>query len=125
MGWEAQKGYWLAASDRFMYKVAQTHQNFIWIVVNKNPEGERNLKETVLYRAELQRLGEAMLKAPLWKPSLHVVDLTSKCKVVAGLIRSRVEHYARRLVEVYCRPCRSEPSTCASYSYGFQHEKPY
>ena len=110
--WDRKKNWWNAASIKMAQAMAFHNVQNIMIALHKTFQGDYSFYKTVLYRAELPRMGAKMREKSTWNPQFEVRSIAVKgapgdesgC-ALASAAKFQLERDAKRPVTVWCRTC--------------------
>ena len=110
--WDRKKNWWNVASISMARSMAFHHVPKIMIALHKTLHGKYPFYNTVLYRAELLKMGDKMREKSTWNPQFEVHSIAvegappdeSGC-ALASDVKHQLELQAGRPVTVWCRTC--------------------
>ncbi|CAE7946391.1 Kidins220 [Symbiodinium sp. KB8] len=81
---------WALASFMFVLGSEMQEQSTVVALVNKELEGERPLKQSVLFKHEMPTLGIAAYGLGHWSPQVLVIDMIGTCHRTAPALRHQL-----------------------------------
>jgi len=89
MGLRMANNMWAFVSFAFVLGMREQGQGTVVVLVNKKLDGERPLRDAVVYRFEVPTLGIAAFGMGFWSPHILLIDMMGTCAEISPALREK------------------------------------